>query len=457
MGAGASAQLSPEEQAKYDELRALSPEAQQALAAAAMLDVLTAAAAHACAEGGKPETWAPGADGAVPCPRVGDFEAVAEAVGKVPMVGKSLAGAVLAPVEKATASFADAALTVSQHPGTLAGLNAAIAAITKDEAVALATGSAAGASAAPYSAFLLDKARDDLTAALSPVVAEVLATHSITELWGKCISGYNSAAAKLPDAIATALEFDLPAYVLAQTFATLGGLLAAKECAVRAGGVEGLSEATVKIFGGGPKLTTEAAIKPCILVKKGDPRALKFVLSPLPPEVQTAEGITGADGTWSELKTAEEGFVLVQQWAKAKRIGGGAEWMMVGVGQPEVAAEGGAGAAGGEGAANAASATVGGKGKPLRFTRFGKFLCATGVDGDADPTTVKVLDVANWRYYVGNGIGVCSHPTKSALQKNGGRDFQFNEDGTVSPAKGKGKKFVLGIKLVRDGKAFTVG
>ena len=63
MGAGASAQLSPEEQAKYDELRALSPEAQQALAAAAMLDVLTAAAAHACAEGGKPETWAPGADG----------------------------------------------------------------------------------------------------------------------------------------------------------------------------------------------------------------------------------------------------------------------------------------------------------------------------------------------------------------------------------------------------------
>ena len=34
---------------------------------------------------------------------------------------------------------------------------------------------------------------------------------------------------------------------------------------------------------------------------------------------------------------------------------------------------------------------------------------------------------------------------------------EFNEDGTVSPAKGKGKKFVLGIKLVRDGKAFTVG
>ena len=42
-----------------------------------------------------------------PCPKVGDFQDIAESVGKIPLVGKGLATAVMAPVDSVLASFAD--------------------------------------------------------------------------------------------------------------------------------------------------------------------------------------------------------------------------------------------------------------------------------------------------------------------------------------------------------------
>ena len=78
------------------------------------------------------------------------------------------------------------------------------------------------------------------------------------------------------------------------------------------------------------------------------------------------------------------------------------------------------------------------------------------------------IDLANARYFDGNGIGIMSSdapPSKSVLKKNGGRDWLLNENGTISPAKsgfGFGLspysgEWVLGVKLVASGQGFTVG
>ena len=158
MGAGASTNgtpLSELEKAKIAELKAMSPEAQQALAAAAMRDVLAASIQFAVAEGQKGATWAAVSEGgadnpfAVPVPYSGDFSAIAQLAGKVPMVGSTLAGAIMKPVSSVAASFADCAKTVCAQEATLSALLAVAAGITTETAIALGT-RAGGSSYAEY-------------------------------------------------------------------------------------------------------------------------------------------------------------------------------------------------------------------------------------------------------------------------------------------------------------------
>ena len=100
----------------------------------------------------------------------------------------------------------------------------------------------------------------------------------------------------------------------------------------------------------------------------------------------------------------------------------------------------------------------------MLFTSYDKFLCCR-LKGEERDAVLCAMDVANGRLYEGNGIGLMSSTdassSKKTLQKNGGRDFIWNEDGSVSPSRGgfmsKGKDWVLGVKLVRDGIGFSIG
>ena len=170
MGAGAATakDLSDEQKAKLEELAALTPEAKQAMAAAAMQDLLLLGATRAVEAGKNPESWKDERL-AIPVPMVGMFENVAEMVGKVPMVGKSLAEGVMKPIEAIAESFIECAVAVCTADGTLAALTESITSI--DTATSVAVGEA-GADA--YTRFLMSTAEEKLWAALHPLVAEVL-------------------------------------------------------------------------------------------------------------------------------------------------------------------------------------------------------------------------------------------------------------------------------------------
>ena len=104
-------------------------------------------------------------------------------------------------------------------------------------------------------------------------------------------------------------------------------------------------------------------------------------------------------------------------------------------------------------------------GEIIKFSLFEKFI-TTKITNEPNRVDSKLfaVDLANARYFDGNGIGMMSsdeQPSKTTLRKNGGRDWIFNEDGSISPNRsGFGLsrgEWVLGVKLVAGGKGFTVG
>jgi hypothetical protein len=450
MGAGASAsrELTEEEKAKLQELKAMSPEAQQELAVNAMREVLQASVVFAITKGKVVETWTDPTY-AIPCPKIGDFQEVAETVGKIPLVGSGLASAVMSPVGNILTAFNDCACTVFAAPALLEGLTAIIANI--DVLTAIQLGQQGGFA---YSEYLIQSAADQLSATLTTIIGEILKTHTLTTLWSGTIAAYNKAASKIPG-IET-LEFDLQDYVLAQTMASLGAMVFEKESSVRSGRVEGMSEAVQKVYGGG-QISVEEQIKPIILVNKGDPRTI-FFQQPW-PTVLDREHVLDPTTVGGTVLTTKGGLVVVQKWSRSKKVGGWSWWNQIGVGQPgQVAADGCVG-------------------RPLHFNLYEKcFTTRVGGEGNGRPGSTNddgtgidqlfAMDLANGRYFEGNGIGIMSSDTpatKSTLRKNGGRDWTLNEDGSVSPAKsgfgfGSGAgDWVLGCKLVSDGKGFTVG
>jgi hypothetical protein len=422
MGAGASTQeLSAEEQAQLAELEAMSPEAQQDLAARAMRGVLSASIAHAFGAAKQAATWQVEAL-AIPCPRQGQFEAVAAKVAKVPLVGDKLAEGLLGVTQKIAAAFADCAHTIASQPGTEAGFAAQLQQLTLERAVELGR----SGSATAHSDFLIEAAEEALrSGAIDAVAAEVLKTHSLTKAWGAAIAAFNSAASKLKQ---PPMEFDLREFVVSQTFASLAALIRAKEAVIRGGEIpDGADEAVATCFGGGGngggggggggggaalawRRPVEELVKPLVLVKAGDPRALAFV-QPLPPDAApaldavaasagdaaAAAAMLPADAAAAPLRTAS-GLALVQLDSPARVRG---NWSLIGVGVGPLAAD-----AVGDGAVpplpGAAAAPTAGVGAPLLFSRVGDNFLAARVEGE-----VKVLDVRHHRYHEGNTLTVC--------------------------------------------------
>ena len=88
-----------------------------------------------------------------------------------------------------------------------------------------------------------------------------------------------------------------------------------------------------------------------------------------------------------------------------------------------------------------------GVGAPLLFSRVHNNFLAVRVEGE-----VKTLDVRHHRYHEGNTLTVCGTAPGADSKRArtwaplGGKDFVFNKDGTVSPA--RAPKMVLGAKLL---------
>ena len=417
MGAGASTkELTAEQQAKVAEMAALTPEAKQEMAAAAMKGLLMLGATRAVEAGKKPQTWSlENEELGIPVPMIGSFEKVAETVAKVPMVGKSLAEAVMKPVGAISESFIECAVAVCNEPGTLAALTESIAAIDTATSVEV---SERGADA--YTGFLMSTTEEKLWIALHPLVEEVLKTAKITKVWGDAIGSYNSAVTKVK---MDPMEFDLPSYVVEQVLATIEAIIKSTERDARAGKTETASsnvanypfpESVTKVFAGGLP-TPEQMVKGLILVKVGDPRALVFPKESIPQS---------ADQRYKEvvMATGPDGSLALVAGGPAPQLAGPWSYCMVGVG--------------------AKAGAESGMGSNIIFSRDDQLLVTTWSDGQQ-----RCLDVSHWRYAENQPICIVCDPAnkKNTFRRNGGRDFMFNEDGTCSPC--KGKKFVLGVNI----------
>ena len=405
--------LSDEQKAKLEEMAALMPEAKQEMAAAAMKDLLMLGATRAVEEGKNPQTWSLENEAlGIPVPMLGSFEKVAEKVAKVPMVGKSLAEAVMKPVGAISESFVECAVAVCNEPGTLAAITESIAAIDTATSVEI---SDQGGNA--YTRFLMSTTEEKLWTELHPLVEELLKTAKITKVWGNAIGSYNSAVTKIK---MDPMEFDLPSYVVEQVLATIEAIIDLTERDARAGKTETDSsnvanvpfpESVTKIFGGGLP-TAEQMVKGLILVKVGDPRALVFPTESIPQSAdQEVVMATGPDGS-----------LALVAGGPAPQLAGPWSYCMVGVG-----AKGGA---------------ESGMGSDIIFSRDNQLLVTTWSDGQQ-----RCLDVTHWRYAENQPVCIVCDPAneKNTFRRNGGRDFMFNEDGTCSPC--KGKKFVLGVNV----------
>ena len=297
-----------------------------------MKDVLTSAVEHAITKGSLPETWQ-NPMYQIPAPKYGDFEEIAESVGKIPLVGKGLASAVMAPMDDIMKSFADCGQTVFSSAALSSGLKTIVDSI--DGATAIALGQEGGFA---YSQYMMNQSQETLSTVTDGVVQEVLKTHPITTVWGTCITAYNAAASKIPGV--DILEFDLSDYVVAQIMATLGSLIFEKESTVRSGNVEGMSESVKKIYGKA-QISVAEQIKPIILVKKGDARTICFQ-KPFPEAVDSKTLLDPTNAKGVQM-ISKGGLVIVQKWTQSMPVGKGglAYWNQIGMGQPEQIAEDG--------------------------------------------------------------------------------------------------------------------
>jgi len=486
MGAGASSRdLTDDEKAKYAELEALSPEAQEALAMAAMKDVLLIASKFAVAEGQKEEIWKEDKELAIPPPMAGFFDHVAQTVAKVPLVGSGLARPITGLVSDVKAALASCAVAICQDPRTLARFTAAADGLSTSKAKQC--GEKGGTA---YVDFLFETAGGNLAVAMTEVSATVLEAHKLTKIWGSAIDACNAAAKALK---MEPLELDLPSYAASQTLASLGMLVARKEASVRGGVVEGTTDNVVKVFGGCVTRTADELVKALVLVKKGDPCSL--ALSPA-----AAEGLKGTNtsglkrdtaalagapclaATCSPLAAASASAAPASEAAQlsfVSKFGAVQKQVLwqhieVGVGVPSpeqraalaaacadrvtfagttlglVTREAAAGegtTSGGSAAAEeeeeGAAAAVDLMGAPVALVRRDNFLYLC-IAGDAYP-----LAVYKWRYFAGNKVVACRHMELNSVtwRTHGGCDWVIDEvAGTVSPAKAPG--LVLGLRLV---------
>lgn len=401
MGAGASAQpadLSDEEKARITELQALDPEKQKMLAFEAMKDMLTLSVDTACATGSQRSTWEK-AEFAIPVPRQGDFDWIAEGIGKIPMVGKSMADAILSVPAKIGAKIIDAACVVSSHANTKAVfMNVISRFVATEEHIALCqTGGGA------FTDFLINTSNKELSTLLGPVVAEVLKGHDLTKTWQSAIADYNKAASKLPGI--EPLEFDLNEYVMEQILGTIGRLIRQKEAATRAAPGDEASVAIKKIWGSGQRDPADL-ICSLVLVPQGDPRQIVLAAPALPTKDAPAP-----------IKTARGLSVVLK--APAATTSGGFNWIELGVGQP----------------------VEGGLGASPNFYADGKFIVAEAYG------ETRLIDFAYGRYHDGNAVILANSVKgeKETFKKHRSTEWVVNKDSTISTC--RKKDFVLGLRV----------
>ena len=388
MGAGASADtaMSPEELARVHAMLAMSPEEQARKAAAAMKDCLALAATTGLARAAQPETWEEAAN-RIPCPMKGKFESLQRQIEKVPMVGKTLAKPVAAGVESVEKAFVDAASTVGKDPAVATAYREAVDGIGVDAAVDLVKGAPGS-----FTEYLAGRTDGALTDGVTATVAAVLATHTLTKVWGGATEAYNAAATKCG---VKPVELDLPSYVVEQAMATLKQLVSDKEVELRGHPGDDAPESVREIFGGGLRTAMAQGSEPLVLVKPDDPRQIQFV--DFPQDGATPERLVTGKGL-GVVVTARQPVVQSKSWAV----------LTLGFGRPaEVAGDRGDL-----------------RGYAPRFHRRGRFLVAD-VLGEEYP-----LKVDNGRYFDQNAIKLVRHATDASktFYEDGALDFNYSEE-----------------------------
>ena len=389
MGGGASTEMTAEQQGQ--------------IAGQCISELLNLSAVYAVEQGQIADTWKRD-ELAIPVPMRGKFDAAGAAVAKIPMVGSGLKKQVDGAVTKIQEAFIDCAVTVCKDPGTLKAYQSAIGTMAftgTGEGINPIEMCRQGGDA--FADYMITTAAGKLIELMTPVINEILKTHTLTKVWDGANKIYGTMASKVP--ALKPIELELADYCTEQILGSLEMMIRSKERLVKkdpeAEG-SGATDTIKMVYKGGLVAKENPRL---ILVAKGDPKAIIF---------ENASGLAGdtSEPVKMTLKNAQGHALTLKHKPRTWK-----HWSYI---ELEIA-----------------------KGNPestVSLSRKGKFLVADG----------RVLDVAMWRLTVGAMVNLVSDTRGEAqtFSAGGGRDFDINEDGTISPSMGRNiKEFVLGFQF----------
>jgi hypothetical protein len=387
MGGGASTEMSLEEQLQ--------------IAGKCTSELLRLASTTAVEAGKNPETWGK-EELKIPVPMYEKFASAQEAVAKIPMVGGKLAGQVGSATESISQAFVDCAVTVCQAPGTLETFNGVITGMAFTGTAGMSPIEMCRKGGDAFADYLVFSASKELEKTFTPVVAEVLKTHTLTKVWDNAIGIYGTVASKIP--ALKPIELNLTDYCVRQILRTLEVLIRSKEREVRQNPetAEGATETMKMVFKGGQP--APKADPRLILVSKGDPRSCVFA---------NAAAFGESEPQKLTVKNMPQGAVLLK--FTEPRANGTEQYLELVVGKD------------GE--------------QTVSVTRkAGAFLSV----GD------KSFGVCQNRFFVGSPLNLISDSRGEEHTFNLARTFNVNEDGTISPALNICSGFVIGFEFAPD-------
>lgn len=387
MGSGASTDMSGEDQVR--------------VAAQCAAELLRLAAASAVESGTVPATWKT-EELSIPVPMNEKFASAQEAIAKIPVVGSKLAAQIESATSSISEAFVDCAVTVCKAPETLNTFYGVIDKMAFTATAGMSPIDMCRKGGDAFADYLIFSAAKELEKSFTPVVAEILKSHTLTKIWESAITVYGTVASKVP--ALSPIELNLTNYCVLQILRSLEVLIRSKEREVRQhpDTAAGATDTIKMVFGGGqPPPVSNPRL---ILVQKGDPRACIFenasILSESEPQKLTIKNVPNAA---IRLKSLDP------------RFNGTEEYLELEVGKDD-----------------------------------GNTVSSTLKDGACLNVGNKTLGICQNRFYVGSPINLVSDSRGEAYTFNAAAYFVINADGTISPSLKICNNFAIGFEFAPE-------
>lgn len=245
MGCGASKQENnapPKEEGP----KPLTQEEKNAIATQALKDAMGWALDQSIIFTSTVAAWRQDEELKIKVPIQDKIDSLCEKVGKVMLVGSSLAEALRKSTDPFEEAFADAAQVVAAAAKTRDSFTSVIDGISVQDAIALCR--AGGVHACVD--YVKGNGEDRVKVLLTPIVEEIMKDHTLTNIWGGFIEKFNAAADKV--SAVDPIEFNLNEYVMEQAIRGIFIVMMRKEEEIRKAPGQAVSAAVRQVFGSDP-------------------------------------------------------------------------------------------------------------------------------------------------------------------------------------------------------------